>query len=46
VTVTPPATVLVSGAFRDRIPGAAVRSAGFHVLAGFGDPVELHELLA
>jgi adenylate cyclase len=45
VTVAPPATVLVSGAFRDRVPGIAVRSAGFHVLAGFGDPVELHELL-
>jgi len=45
VTVAPPATVLVSGAFRDRVPGVAVRSAGFHVLAGFGDPVELHELL-
>jgi len=45
VTVAPPATVLVSGSFRDRIPGISIRSAGFHVLAGFGDPVELHELL-
>jgi class 3 adenylate cyclase len=43
--VAPPATVLLSGALRDRVPGLAVRSAGLHLLAGFGDPVELHELL-
>jgi adenylate cyclase len=45
VTVAPPATVLLSGALRERVPQHAVRSAGFHLLAGFGDPVELHELL-
>ena len=45
VTVAQPATVLLSGALRERVPGLAVRSAGLHLLAGFGDPVELHELL-
>jgi len=44
VTAAPPATVLVSGELRARLPGASVCSAGLHALAGFGDPVELFEL--
>jgi adenylate cyclase len=44
-TVAPPASVLMSPALRERVPELAARSAGSHVLAGFGDPVELHELL-
>jgi hypothetical protein len=37
----PPAT----GGLRDRVPAWTARSAGLHVLAGFGEPVELHALL-
>jgi class 3 adenylate cyclase len=45
VTVAPPATVLMSVALRDRVPGVATRSAGLHALTGFGDAVELFALL-
>ena len=45
VTAAPPATVLMSGAMRDRIAPDAVRSVGFHALAGFVDPVELFALV-
>ncbi len=45
VTAAPPATILVSSAVRDRVVGGTFRSAGLHALTGFGDPVELFELL-
>src|SRR5262249_1415100 len=44
VPVTPPATILMSGDLRARLPGVATRPAGQHALAGF-DPIELYELL-
>jgi class 3 adenylate cyclase len=40
-----PATVLVSGELRDHVPARTARSAGLHVLPGFGEPVELLALL-
>lgn len=45
VAVAPPASVLAPRGLRDRVAGAVFRSAGLHSLAGFGEPVELVELL-
>ena len=45
VAAAPPATVLMSGAMRDRIAPDAARSVGFHTLAGFDGPVELFALV-
>ena len=45
VTAAGPSTVLASHELRDRVDGARFRSAGLHALAGFGDAVELFELL-
>lgn len=45
VAAAGPATVLTSRELRDRVAGSIFRSAGTHALAGFGDPVELFELL-
>ena len=45
VTAAPPATVLMSKAMCDRIAPDAARSVGFHMLAGFADPVELFALV-
>jgi class 3 adenylate cyclase len=45
LTAAPPATVVVSGAVRERIPPDAARSLGPHVLVGFDEPVELFAIV-
>jgi class 3 adenylate cyclase len=45
VAAAAPATLLVSGELRDHVAARTARSARLHVLAGFGEPVELHALL-
>lgn len=45
VTTAPPEMVLVSREVRDRALNAVFRSTGAHTLAGFGDPIELFELM-